>query len=297
MERQSVNKEENGQKAFYFVGPLNLDRQTKQASTNMGTVLLLDSSEFDALDMLAASEGETLTFEQLYLAAWAAKGGSKSREAAQLGLDNILYQINEAGKGLFMHIDHKPEEGYTFRTSWGRGYKANRGEIPAVKHKEAPPAKLKKKPKTISSGLIMGMLIAAVFAVMVVSPVSNMPDQDFIYIFDDPVPLAATPNFGNQVIFPVVRNMTAFAGSRSLTADLYNPEENSDSMIFEIILLDTSEVLYTSDLLAPGERIENIEISPLEEGEHRAVLSILVYDVDGLTIIDQVSVDFVINAN
>ena len=105
-------------KEIRCVGPLNLNRQTKKANTVFKTELILDGKEFDALDMMAAREGEPLAFEQLYAAVWHAEDGQDGREAARSGLDNITRQVKEAGDG-FMWISRTPEAGYIFQTRWG----------------------------------------------------------------------------------------------------------------------------------------------------------------------------------
>jgi|GEM_PF-3434210 len=109
------------QESLYFVGPLNLNRKTKQANTVMGTELLLDAHSFDALDMLATQENKPLTFEQLYAAVWDAKDGADNRDAALVALNNLIKQVSAAGKG-FMWIEYSAEAGYTFGTRWGHNW-------------------------------------------------------------------------------------------------------------------------------------------------------------------------------
>jgi len=102
----------------YFAGPLNLNRRDKQATTVTGTQLTLDTDEFNALDMLAAQEGESLTFVRLYEAVWNTGDGSLSRSAARMKLEGLIWKIKETGEGL-MWIEYKPETGYSFWTKWG----------------------------------------------------------------------------------------------------------------------------------------------------------------------------------
>jgi DNA-binding response OmpR family regulator len=108
--------------ALYVVGPLNIDRRTKQANTVLGAILPLDTAEFEALDMLAARAGEPLTFERLYTAVWAVGDGPCEREAARLSLNHLLRQVNEAGAG-FMWMEYEPETGYTLNIRWGRDWR------------------------------------------------------------------------------------------------------------------------------------------------------------------------------
>ena len=91
-----------------LVGPLHLNRQTKQATTSMGTKLYIDQKEFDALEILAEQEGETVSFERL---------GTE-----QPKLEHLIGQVECAGQG-FMWIEHRPGEGYTFHTKWADSLK------------------------------------------------------------------------------------------------------------------------------------------------------------------------------
>ena len=103
---------------YYFVGPLNLNRHTKLATTVTGVNLPLSADEFDALDFLAVHKDESMSFEQLYSAVWDDAGDTAcKRETARQRLDNLLALVEEAGEG-FMWIEYDHEEGYTFKTRW-----------------------------------------------------------------------------------------------------------------------------------------------------------------------------------
>ena len=91
----------------------------------MGISLILDEHEFDALDMLAARENRSLTFEQLYTNVWNAGDYSDSRDVARIKLEKLVDQVGEAGQG-FMWIEYSPESGYTFRTWWAHNWKTQK---------------------------------------------------------------------------------------------------------------------------------------------------------------------------
>jgi len=78
----------------------------------MGIELSLEDKTFDALDILATREGETLTLKQLATDIW--DGDS---DAAWLALTRLAEQVNSAGHG-FMQIDYSETTGYTFKTQW-----------------------------------------------------------------------------------------------------------------------------------------------------------------------------------
>ena len=107
---------------MYFVGPLNMDRQAKQAKSVMGTVLPLDDYEFDALDIMAAREDLPISFERLYLEVWKARDCHASQEKAQVQLEYLIEQVRIAGQG-FMWIERGTELEYTFHTWWAHNRK------------------------------------------------------------------------------------------------------------------------------------------------------------------------------
>jgi len=108
---------------IHLTGPLNLNRLTKKATTAMGAELILDEKEFDALEMLAAHEGEPLSLETIYRAVWGDAGdGACDREAARSGLSNLIRQVDKAGKG-FIWIEHNPNTGYNLQTRWAHNWK------------------------------------------------------------------------------------------------------------------------------------------------------------------------------
>ena len=111
---------ENGiQEPVFCIGPLNLNRITKTASTSLGISLPIDENEFDALYMLATREGEPQTFERLYAAVWDAAEGSFGRESARQILRSLTRKVKEASAD-FMWIEYEPNSGYTFRIHWRR---------------------------------------------------------------------------------------------------------------------------------------------------------------------------------
>ena len=104
--------DDNEMEDYICAGPLTLCRQERLANTVMGTELSLEDKAFDALDILASREGETLTLNQLATDIW--DGDS---EAAWLDLSKLAEQVNSAGLG-FMQLDYSETTGYTFKTHW-----------------------------------------------------------------------------------------------------------------------------------------------------------------------------------
>ena len=57
--------------------------------------------------------------------------------------------------------------------------------------------------------------------------------------------------------------------------NLFNTEGNPCYFTFEIVLSDTGETIYKSDMVEPGKAITNVKLQhPLAAGEHNAVIKI-----------------------
>jgi len=183
---------------LHFVGPLNLNRQTKQADTVMGAKLCLNAKEFDALDILATHEGEALTFEMIYTAIWDAGDGTCNANEAQKALDNLLSQVKETGKG-FMWINHT-ELGYIFQSRWGHNWKEQK-KVPNFfpLSNNVPFAKARKKRPIIALFTGASLVAASLLLTLVIFPRQNESEVDMVYIPDRPIPLAA-PDFGESVV-------------------------------------------------------------------------------------------------
>ena len=87
-------------------------------------------------------------------------------------------------------------------------------------------------------------------------------------------PGIAIPGWG-QIALP--------AGKTDVTVDFPNPEENAGQyyLTFALILKDTGETLYESELVPPGKTIQHITLSrPLDEGTYDAVVHVQPYRMD-----------------
>ena len=74
---------------------------------------------------------------------------------------------------------------------------------------------------------------------------------------------------------PGYPSITLPADTETVSVVFLNPEGNPCYFTFELVLSDTSEVLYTSKLVPPGQAIYEINLSrPLAAGEYDAVLRI-----------------------
>lgn len=74
------------------------------------------------------------------------------------------------------------------------------------------------------------------------------------------------------------------AGSDKAEIALANPDGNTCWFQFQLVLQDTEEVLYTSDLVAPGKAILNQTLSKsFDEGDYPLIVRINTFSEDGKT--------------
>ena len=113
----------------------------------------------------------------------------------------------------------------------------------------------------------------------------------------EPVSIDATAPVGIDAMEPAVYNspryilpgygdVTVRAGERAVKISLPNAADNDCYLTFEIVLAEGDETIYKSDILAPGMRIDSIELlKPLAEGEYGATLIISAYAYNKIDII------------
>jgi len=109
---------------------------------------------------------------------------------------------------------------------------------------------------------------------------------------DEPTPLAAP----GIIFFPDMESLGVSGGATEAQITLENPGENGCNFIFEIILAETGEILYTSELVEPGKKIESVSLArPLEKGEYKAILKIKAYAIDGIEETGSSNFEFILN--
>lgn len=158
---------------------------------------------------------------------------------------------------------------------------------------------------------VLCVLIVIIGLVTLYSHERNLPD---ITIFDGDVPLGtpllpdenATPYLGDAINtiagsgcqLPYYERVTASSGDVSVTMVLFNPGCNARSIIFEIILDETGEVIFESGLVAPGMCIEDVRLlKPLSEGEYNCTLIMHIYDTSSLKRISKATDTFVLSVH
>jgi len=150
---------------------------------------------------------------------------------------------------------------------------------------------------SFASLLVIGGIIALLL--------TRGPDVEIV---DHMLPLAEFPpllgegpsfgsEMGRRLYIPIVDKIIVPASSTEVAIHLTNPEQNDCYFAFEIVLKDTCESLFMSELVAPGGRIESISISEsLDAGNSDALLVIHTYALEDLSSLGNIYVDFVITA-
>ncbi|MGN0442594.1 MAG: hypothetical protein ACI4FO_07800 [Acutalibacteraceae bacterium] len=96
---------------------------------------------------------------------------------------------------------------------------------------------------------------------------------------------------------PGYPSITIPANQTDVTVALLNPEGNPCYFVFELVLKDTDETLYTSKLVPPGQAITDITLSkPLKAGEHNAVIKISTYSLENQSPMNGANVETVLIA-
>ena len=103
---------------IHIFGPLTLDSRKNRAYIVPDAKFKLSQNEFDVLNMLAARENMTLTFEWLYRAIWDLGDGADRRKEALRCIETVINKINSRGTD-FVWIDHQTPFTYTYRSKWG----------------------------------------------------------------------------------------------------------------------------------------------------------------------------------
>lgn len=90
-----------------------------------------------------------------------------------------------------------------------------------------------------------------------------------------------TDTRGRQIKVNGIAEMNLKAGVREQNFVFSNPEENPCYFQIEVVLSDSGEVIYTSNLLPPGYSISNFSLNrALDAGSYRAVVHVKTYSFD-----------------
>lgn len=146
-------------------------------------------------------------------------------------------------------------------------------------------------------------LVAACFLMMTVAIgvffMRKTPEE--FSIEDESVPLAEFPLWADSpyncsvtemgVKIPEFGDITVEADSADVDILLFNPEDNSCFLGYEILLPDTGETLYLSEMMAPGEYEKSLTLSRgLAKGEYAAVIKAVAYASKDLAVVEELEI-------
>ena len=129
--------------------------------------------------------------------------------------------------------------------------------------------KISKNKIMITAIIVLCVAVDVLAAVLVIRKDKNKDN-------DDKFGTGSNYSGGQQGIrIPGYPSITVDAGKDNVTMNLFNPEGNPCYFTFEIVLSDTGETIYKSDMVEPGKAITNVKLQhPLAAGEHNAVIKI-----------------------
>lgn len=140
--------------------------------------------------------------------------------------------------------------------------------------------KISKNKVMIAVIVLLCAVVAVLVTVLVIRKDKNKDNDDkFTPTIDsDAGEIGTESNYsgGQQGIrIPGYPSITVDAGKDNVTMNLFNPEGNPCYFTFEIVLSDSGETIYKSDMVEPGKAITNVKLQhPLATGEHNAVIKI-----------------------
>lgn len=139
--------------------------------------------------------------------------------------------------------------------------------------------KISKNKIMITVIIALCAVVAVLVTVLVTRKDKNNNDDKFTPNIDsDAGEIGTGSNYsgGQQGIrIPGYPSITVDAGKENVTMNLFNPEGNPCYFTFEIVLSDTGESIYKSDMVEPGKAITNVKLQhALSAGEHNAVIKI-----------------------
>lgn len=139
--------------------------------------------------------------------------------------------------------------------------------------------KISKNKMMIAVIIVLCAIAAILVSVLFINKNRNNDDKFTPTLDSDAGDIQDNNNSGGQqgqaIRIPGYPSITIAADKENATMNLYNPEGNPCYFTFEIVLSDTNETIYKSDMVEPGKAITNVKLKyGLAAGEHNAVIKI-----------------------
>jgi len=290
--------EEELNKKYLIAGPLSLNLDSKQASTTFGANIPLSSQQFDTLHMLARQEGEAVANEAIIQAIYI----NDTADVATDEISQLVSKINSIGHE-FMRIEQAPTNTgincFTFITNWGRNYNKSSESVDKFKETTDIIQKPLNKPRRFDfrkhKATYASMATAAALGLGLIWTMSSRPEMPMLHNLDDEqVPLIGFDTSPDTLPFPTIANITTNEGKTTIFLE-NSRYDNATWLSFDILLADTSEILYTSEIFPAAAAMEaTINTQSLPEGEHNAVLNIRAYRFTDFEVTATQSTEFTI---
>ncbi len=103
----------------------------------------------------------------------------------------------------------------------------------------------------------------------------------------------------SQVFIQFSSELEVLAGSTQLNLQLVNPPYSAYDMVVQVVMQhNSSDILYRSDLLNPGDVLETVELSTmLESGNFPILMQYSFYEEDGETFVGEYEMEADINVH
>ncbi len=138
--------------------------------------------------------------------------------------------------------------------------------------------KISKNKMMIAVIIVLCAVVAILVSVLFVNKNRRNDDKFNPTLDSDAGDIQDNDNSGGQgqaIRIPGYPSITVDADKENVTMNLYNPDGNPCYFTFEIVLSDTNETIYKSDMVEPGKAITNVKLNHgLAAGEHNAVIKI-----------------------
>lgn len=124
--------------------------------------------------------------------------------------------------------------------------------------------------------LILLLIFALVFKLQNSGPLLDPNAEDYTASIQRPADWDES-----SILIPGYEQLKMQADTNVLSAVLYNPEENPCYFKYTIELKETNEMLYQSDLIAPGKAVKLMELSKkMKRGIYPIIIKIDTYALD-----------------
>ena len=125
-----------------------------------------------------------------------------------------------------------------------------------------------------------------------------MAEAAALSLLEEPEPIEQPEEISNDIFIPGRKSISYNIADGTCDFDFTNPQENNCYLCVSITRNDTSETLYTSPLISPGNSIGDVILFPEinAPGTYDAMLKVDAYEIEKLSFINSLVTETTINA-